>query len=106
MATYKNARGALTTTLADIYTAPEGGAKITMIQVANIHATNAVDVTVVWTDASASNEETALCFASPLEAGDALSVQAGGLVLEEGDKLRARASADSNAVITVSLIEV
>lgn len=106
MATYKNARFAMTTTMSDVYTAPAGGAKITMIQVANIHASNAVDITVVWTDASASNVETALCFASSLEQGDAISVQAGGLVLEEGDKIRARASADGNAVITVSLIEV
>lgn len=106
MATYKNSRLAMTTTMADVYTAPAGGARITMIQVANTHATNSVDITVVWSDASASNAETALCFASALEQGDALSVQAGGLVLEEGDKIRARASADSNAVITVSLIEV
>lgn len=105
MATIKNARAALTTSAADIYTAPAAGAKITMIQVANIDGVNAVDVTVQWTDASASNAVTRLCFNATAAAKDSLSVPAGGLLLEVGDKIQALASAVSDAEITVCALE-
>lgn len=105
MSTPKNARAALTTTAADVYTAPAGGAKITMIQVANVDSENDVDVTVQWTDASASNAVTRLAFNALCAAKDSIAVQAGGLVLESGDKIRALASAAGDAEITVCVIE-
>lgn len=105
MSTPKNARGALTTTATTIYTAPAGGAKVTMIQVANIDGTNAVDVTVQWLDSSASNAVTRLCFNATVAAKDALSVPAGGLILEAGDAIQALASAASDAEITVCVLE-
>lgn len=105
MATPKNARGLLTTTAADIYTAPAGGAKVTMCQVANVDGTNDVDVTVQWTDASASNAVTRLCFTATVAAKDSLSIPAGGLILESGDKIQALASAAGDAEITVCVIQ-
>lgn len=109
MSTPKNARGALTTSAADIYTAPEGGAKITMIQVTNVDTATPtpqpVFVTVQWVDSSASNAVTRLCLNSKINAGDSMSIQAGGLILEEGDKLQALASVAGDAEMTVSIIE-
>lgn len=99
-----NARAALTTSAADIYTAPSGGAKITMIQIANVDGTNAVNVTVQWTDASAGGTVTRLAHLFPVDANDAISIPAGGLLLEAGDKLQALASAASDAEITVCAI--
>lgn len=105
MATIKNARAALTTSAVDIYTAPAGGSKITMIQVANIDGVNAVDVTVQWTDSSAGAAVTRLCFNATVNGKDSLSVPAGGLLLESGDKIQALASAASDAEITVCALE-
>lgn len=105
MSTRNNAGVMLTTTLADIYTAPTGGAMISLIQVANTHAENEVDVTVVWSNASAGDLEIPFCSNSPVAVGDGLSVQAGGMILKPGDKIRARASAASNAAITVAVLE-
>lgn len=106
MATLKNARKALTTTAGTaVYTAPAGGAKVTMIQVANVHATNPVDVTVQWTDSSGSNAVTRLCLNATIDRSDALSVQAGGLILEQGDSIQALASVASSAEITIGLVE-
>jgi hypothetical protein len=102
---YKNGRAALTTSAADVYTAPAGGALVTMVQVANIDGANDVDVTVQWTDATASGAVTRLCFNATVAAKDSLSVPAGGLVLESGDKIQALASAASDAEITVCVIE-
>lgn len=100
-----NARAALTTSAADIYTAPAGGAKVTMIQVANIDGVNAVDVTVQWTDASAANAVTRLVYNAEVAAQDAVSIPAGGLILMSGDKIQALASAAGDAEITVCVVE-
>lgn len=105
MATIKNARAALTTSAADIYTAITGGARFTMIQVSNVDGVNPVDVTVQWTDASAANAVTRLCFNATVAAKDSLSIPAGGLMLEVGDKIQALASAASDAEITLCLYE-
>ncbi|MGQ9370521.1 hypothetical protein [Azospirillum sp. A39] len=105
MSTPKNARAALGTAAADVYTAPAGGAKVTMMQVANIDGTNPVAVTVQWTDSSAGGTVTRLCYQADVAAKDSLSVQAGGLILESGDKIQALASAAGDAEITVCVLE-
>ena len=101
----KNARAALTTSAATVYTAPTGGAKVTMIQVTNVDGVNPVDVTVQWLDSSASNVVTRLAYLATVAKKDALSIPAGGLILEEGDAIQALASAAGDAEITVCVIE-
>jgi hypothetical protein len=103
MSTPNNARAVLTTAAADIYTAPAGGAKITMIQVANVAATADVDVTVQWLTSAAA--VTRLCFNSTVANKDSLSVPAGGLILKAGEKIQALASATTSAEITVCALE-
>lgn len=103
MSTLNNARAVLTTTAADIYTAPSGGSKITMIQIANVAATADVDVTVQWVNTGSA--VTRLCFNATVGNKDSLSVPAGGLVLKAGEKIQALASAATSAEITVCAIE-
>lgn len=99
-----NARGALTTSMSDIYTAPAAGAKVTMIQIANIDGANDVDVTVQWTSASNGGMATRLAFNATVKKKDALSIPAGGLLLLSGDKIQASASAGGDAEITVCAV--
>jgi hypothetical protein len=102
----KNAKAVLTTTMDTIYTAPAGGARISLIQIANIDGTNPVDVSVQWTDYSDNNAITSLCSSSTVKPKDALSAVAGVLYLEEGDTIEAAASANGDAAISVcALVE-
>ena len=104
---FKNAKLALTTTAATIYTCPASTVAIVlMCQAANIDGTNAADVTVSWTDASDSNAETKLASTISVPADAALSCLDGKLVLEAGDALKGLASADGDLVITVSVMEM
>lgn len=103
---FKNAKAALTTSSATIYTCPASTVAIVlMAQVANIDGTNAADVTISWTDSSDSDAETKLASTISVPADAALSVLDGKLVLEAGDTLKGLASADSDLVITVSVME-
>ena len=89
----------LTTVAQDICTAPAGGAKFTLIQIANVGA-DEVDITVQWTNAADSDAVTVLAKGAPLAVNDALAALAGGLMLKEGDKLQAFASANDAADAT------
>ncbi len=105
--TEKNAKGALTTTAATIYTCPASTtARVLMIQVCNIDGANSADVTVRWGDSSDSNTETHLASAVPVAAQDAVSIPAGGLILEASDYIEALASGDNDLEITVCVQEV
>lgn len=105
--TFKNFKGALTTTTATIYTCPASTVAIVlMAQVANIDGINEADASVSWIDSSDSNAETYLIKGVPIPAGSALGVMSGKLVLEAGDSIKALASADSDLVISGSVLEM
>lgn len=104
MPAYKNARAQLTTVAQTVYTAPAGGALVTLIQLANIGAVDA-DVTVQWLDASAGNAVTRLLRNGVVSEGDALEAKGGGFVLEEGDALQLYASADDALEASLSFVE-
>ena len=76
-----------------------------MIQVCNVDGANDVDVTVQWRDASASNATTRLAYLATVPARDAISIQAGGLILDQDDTIQALASATGDAEITICMIE-
>jgi len=93
-------------TAAAVYTVPSGKtARVVFCQAANI-AAQVVDLTVSWTDASASNAELELIHDVPVPTRAALSPIAGELVLNAGDSLRASASAANGLHLTVSVDEV
>lgn len=105
--TFKNFKGALTTTAATIYTCPAATVAIVlMAQVANIDGTNEADASVSWIDSSDSNAETYLLKAAPVPAGSALGVLSGKLVLEAGDTVKALASATEDLVLSGSVLEM
>lgn len=96
---------ALTTSLQTAYTCPANkSVHLTICQVANVHASNDVDITVQWTDASNANVATHFVKNGTLAVGDAINVVAGGMNLAAGDTVRASASANLSAELTLSYI--
>lgn len=104
--TFKNARLVAGTAASDVYTAGSGVTTIVIgAQAANVGTAN-VEVELWWTDSSAADAITRLVKDVIVPAQAALAPVAGKLVLETGDKIRALASADNGAEITVSVLEI
>ena len=98
---------ALGTSFTTVYTAGDNGgtwAQITQIQVANVDGSNDATVTVARNDTSAATDFH-LAYQVNVAAGDSITVVSGGLVLENGDSIKALASAASDLEINVSGIE-
>lgn len=105
--TFKNAKLALTTTLTDVYTCPAATTVVvTLAQVGNIHATDSVEVDFVWTDASAADAATYVVKSLIVPVKSSIGLLTGKLVLEAGDKLRAKASAATAAELSISVLEL
>jgi hypothetical protein len=102
--TFKNAKAALGTALADVYTVPAATTAIVIgVHVANIGtADHTLDM--VWTDDSDSDTATTLAEAVVVPENAAYE-PVGKLVLEAGDKIRANADASSALEVTVSVLE-
>lgn len=102
--TFKNAKAALGTALADIYEVPAATTAIIIgVHVANIGTANhALDL--VWTDDSDSDTATTLAEGIVVPENAAYE-PVGKLVLEAGDKIRGNADASSALEITVSVLE-
>lgn len=102
--TFKNAKAALGTSLADIYTVPAGTTAIVIgCHVANVGAANG-ELTMLWTDASDSAAATYL--AEAIVVPDAAAYEpVGKMVLEAGDKIRASANATATLEMTLSVLE-
>jgi hypothetical protein len=98
---------ALTTAAQDVYTCPAStAAMVVFCQVANVDGTSNVDIDISWTDASNSNAEAYIASTISIPADAALNPIGGRMVLEAGDKIRAKASTDGDAVITLSIMEI
>ena len=97
-----NAASALSSTsLTTVYTCPANfSASIKEIWVANIDGSNAADITLKWTDASASATFD-LVSTSSVAADDYLRFSDVNIFLESGDICKAQASAAND--ITISL---
>jgi len=106
-AVFKNKKAALTTGGVTIFTVPAATTVIVlMAQCANIDGANNADVSLSWTDDSDSDVETYLARTVVVPPDAALGLLDGKLVLETGDTLKGYASADSDLVITVSILEL
>lgn len=108
--TGKTIGAALTTTSADIVTNSAASGKvfkINAIYVANIDGANNVDVTVRFYDASVGGG-TAFALANTITvpADATIDILSKSIYLEEGDKIQALASANSDAEIVVSYEEI
>lgn len=106
--TGKTVGAALTTSSADIVTNAAASGKvfkINAIYVSNVDGTNNADVTVGFFDASASaTYELANTITVPADAS--LDLISKHIYLEEGDKITALASANSDLEIIVSYEEI
>ena len=80
--------------------------KINAFYVANINGTNAADVTVVHAGGDAGDCELASTISVPADATLVLISKDAGIYLEEGQKLYAKASADSYLRVTCSYEEI
>ena len=101
---FKNAKKALTDTLADIYEVPSATTAIVIgIHVANV-GTEDHTPDLVWTDDSDSDTATTLAEAIVVPENAAYE-PVGKLVLEAGDKIRGNAGANSALEVTVSVLE-
>lgn len=97
----------LTTSAQTIYTCPVGKtARILGCQVASVHASNDVDVTVQWTDASEAGQVTRLAHNVTISPRDAVDPIASVQGLAAGDSLQALASANGHAEISITVVEV
>lgn len=105
---YKNARAAVGTSYATVYTCPASTtAVILLAQVANVDGANSADVSVQWLDSSAASVATRIVETVPVGADGAINVLDNGpLVLETGDQLQVKASATGDLEISLSITEI
>ena len=104
---YKNAKAALTTSYTTVYTCPAATTAVVLdVTVTNIHASAAADAYLQWTDDSDADAVTRLAdkFLVPNKSGQGLI--GGPQVLEAGDVLQAKASADSTLELTAVIAEI
>lgn len=97
------------TNATDAYQAPSGTAAdraiILSCMVANVDGTNNADITIAITDSS--NVEIAkLAHAIQVPAKATLEIVANKVILKNGEKLRATASAANDLDVTVSALEI
>jgi hypothetical protein len=96
----------LTTVSQTLYTVPAGNKAYVEAIVANIDGVNSVNVTLAWTDASATSTINYIAFGQPVAAGDGFV--SARKTLEAGDTITGYASAngDAHASINVLWLEV
>lgn len=98
-----------TTSITDVYQAPNTAAGnraiVLSCLVANVDGTAAADITVTITDSS-DNAIAKLANTIPVPADSSLELIANKLVLKQGEKLRATASAGGDLEVTVSSLEI
>ena len=108
--TFKNAKAALVTGGGTVYTCPAATTAVVIgCIVANIDGTNAASVSISWTDDSDSDTSTNIVKLVSVPPNASLAVIGGAngkLVLEAGDTLTGIASADSDLVVSVSVLEI
>ena len=106
---YKSGAKALTTSSQTVYTCPSStSAIVTLLQAANVDGSNSVDISCNWEDSSDSSTDYVIVKTLPLAAKTAVSLLGGTgkLILNAGDKIEALASANGDAELTYSLIEI
>jgi hypothetical protein len=98
-----------TTSITDVYQAPNVAAGnraiVLSCLIANVDGIVAADITVTITDAS-NNAISKLANTIPVPADSSLELIANKLVLKQGEKLRATASAGGDLEVTVSTLEI
>ena len=102
----KNAASALSNTdLTTVYTCPSTfTARIKEIWIANVDGTSAANITLQWTDSSAS-ATFSLISTKSVAADDFIRINDANILLEAGDAIKAQASAANDLTISVFVEE-
>jgi hypothetical protein len=99
---FKTVTANVTTLGSEIYTAPSGYTSVVlMAHVSNVSG-NTITVT---SDHIRSGATTNIITAAPLPANDAMTLLSGKMILQTGDKMSIRASANAAAQIILSILE-
>ena len=105
--TYKNARAAVGTTYATVYTCPSATTAIVLAaQAANVDGVNSADVSAQWLDNSAADVATRLAEAYPVAAKSSDMLTGGPIILEANDEFQAKASATGDIELTLAILEI
>jgi hypothetical protein len=105
--TYKNARAAVGTTYATVYTCPSGTTAIVLAaQAANVDGVASADVSAQWLDNSAADVATRLVELITVPANAAQNLLDGPVTLEAGDAFQAKASAAGDIELTLAVLEI
>ena len=105
--TYKNARAAVGTTYATVYTCPSGTTAIVLAaQAANVGGAAFADVSAQWLDNSAADVATRLVETVSVPADAALNLLDGPIILEAGDAFQAKASAAGDIELSLAILEI
>ena len=105
--TYKNARAAVGTSYATVYTCPSATKAIVLnAQCANVDGAASVDVSAQWLDNSAADVATRIVETLAVPADAAVNLLGGPVVLEAGDQFQAKASAAGDAELTLAIVEI
>jgi hypothetical protein len=104
---YKNARAAVGTTYATVYTCPASTtALVVLAQAANVDGAASADVSVQWLDNSAADVATRVVETLAVAADSSVNLLAGPITLEAGDAIQAKASATGDIELTLSVAEM
>ena len=105
--TFKNARLPLTTGYQTVYTCPAGTTAVVMsCNIANVDGVNSATASIQWLDSSNSNAATRILELGTVPAGYTVEALVKKLVLEAGDALQAKASADNDLELSVSVLQL
>lgn len=105
--TYKNARAAVGTTYATVYTCPSATTAIVLAaQAANVDGAVSADVSAQWLDNSAADVATLLVEAYPVASKSSDMLTGGPIILEAGDAFQAKASATGGIELTLAILEI
>jgi hypothetical protein len=103
---FKNASLVLKDGFLDVYTCPAGAVAIVLhCQAANVDESNH-DLSMLWTDFSAANSNVYIANEIVVPANAAYEPIGGKLVLESGDKIRAKTDVDDQVEVSVSVLEI
>ena len=104
--TYKNARAAVGTSYATVYTCPASTTALVLnAQAANVDGSASADVSAQWLDDSAADVATRLVELLTVPAKAAVNVLDGPVILEAGDQFQAKASATGDIELTLAIRE-
>lgn len=100
---FKTVTASLTTSSATLYTAPSG--YTTIVLMAQVSNTTSTSKTVTFSHYDGTSTTTELLKDFSVPGNDAVSATTGKLVLEQGQSIRAFASANTSLKVVLSILE-